>query len=73
MLPAEVSMFDRSVFAVTNRLRSDPSSFIPLLQERLTYFDGDVLRLPGKQPIRSNEGPAAVTAAIEFLKQAQPV
>ena len=69
----DISQIDRSVFSVTNRLRSDPSSFIPLLQERLTYYEGGktdkkVLRLPGKPPIRSNEGPAAVLEAIEFLK-----
>ena len=71
----DISQIDRSVFSVTNRLRSDPSSFIPLLQERLTYYEGagktdkKVLRLPGKPPIRSNEGPAAVLEAIEFLKK----
>ena len=71
----DISQIDRSVFSVTNRLRSDPSSFIPLLQERLTYYecsgktDKKVLRLPGKPPIRSNEGPAAVLEAIEFLKK----
>ena len=74
----DISQIDRSVFSVTNRLRSDPSSFIPLLQERLTYYEGGktdkkVLRLPGKPPIRSNEGPAAVLEAIEFLKKQQPV
>ena len=43
------------------------------MQERLTYFDGDVLRLPGRPAIRSNEGPAAVHEAIEFLKNASSV
>ena len=74
----DISQLDRSVFSVTNRLRSDPSSFIPLLQERLNYYEGGqtdkkILRLPGKTPIRTNEGPAAVLEAIEFLKKQQPV
>ena len=43
------------------------------MQERLTYFDGDVLRLPGRPAIRCNEGLAAVHEAIEFLKNASPV
>ena len=65
-------------------MRSDPSSFIALLQERLSYYilsgendgpSGDkmILRLPGKTPIRTNEGAEAVLETIEFLKKQKAV
>ena len=69
-----VSDLDWQVFEETNRLRTDPQSFIPYLEERLQYFDGNGLYLPGSNMgLITNEGPAAVQEAIEFLMSAQPV
>lgn len=39
----------------------------------MQYFDGDILWLPGRNGLRTFEGPAAVEEAIEFLKTAEPV
>ena len=72
-LPADVQELDRQVFELANRLRADPRSFIPYLQEMLGRFDGDSLRQPGKTTLRTKEGPAAVNEAIEYLNRAEPV
>ena len=72
--PSGVSDLDWDVFEVTNQLRTDPQSFIPYLEERLMYFNGDILYLHGSNMgLMTNEGPAAVHEAIEFLMNAQPV
>ena len=44
--PSDVSELDRAVFQATNRLRTDPKSFLPYLETRLTYFDGKVVNMP---------------------------
>ena len=43
-LPSDVQELDRQIFELANRLRGDPRSFIPYLQEMLGRFDGDSLR-----------------------------
>ena len=72
-LPSDVQELDRQVFELANRLRADPRSFIPYLQEMLGRFEGDSLRQPGKTTLRTKEGPAAVNEAIEYLNRAEPV
>ena len=72
-LPSDVQELDRQIFELANRLRGDPRSFIPYLQEMLGRFDGDSLRQPGKTTLRTKEGPAAVNEAIEYLNRAEPV
>ena len=45
--PAGVSDLDWDIFTVTNKIRDEPTYFIPYLEERLDYFDDDnVLWLP---------------------------
>ena len=39
----------------------------------LQYFDGDILWLPGKNGVRTNEGPYAVIEAIGYLQKVEPV
>ena len=42
-LPSNVQKLDREIFEQMNKLRSDPRSFIPYLQEMLAQFDGVLL------------------------------
>lgn len=60
------------VLAELNRLRADPSSFVPDLEDWLERFDGELLRRPGEVTLRTREGKAAVEEAIAFLKSARP-
>jgi hypothetical protein len=71
--PAGVSDLDWDIFSVTNKMRTDPRYFISYLQERLSYFDGNILRLPGKIPILTREGARAVEEGIEVLSRLQPL
>ena len=59
---------------MTNRLRTEPTYFIPMLEDRLQYFDENkVLRVPGRNGLQTKEGPAAVKDAIDFLAGVQPL
>ena len=51
-----------------NKLRSDPLSYIPILEAQLEYFKDSVLYRPGETPVQTYEGKEAYLKAIEFLK-----
>ena len=61
------------VFDLQNKLRQNPSSFIPILENHLKYFNGLELQLPDQPRIVTVEGPSAVIEAIEALKQTAPL
>jgi len=59
---------DKDIFALLNKVRADPPSFVPSLQKLLEQFDNDVLKREGKTNLRTNEGTKAVKEAIEYLQ-----
>jgi uncharacterized protein YkwD len=61
------------IFKEHNKIRSDPTSYIPLLEEQINYFRENILSKPGEIPIQTNEGRSAYLNAIEFLKVQDPV
>lgn len=74
------SSFAKEIIQQINKLRRFPKSFIPILEDHLQYFDGNVLYLPGstRGGIMHEEGKVAVSSinslklkyreAIDFLK-----
>lgn len=63
----------QSVVAESNRIRADPTSYIPILEEYIGYFKDNVLHKPGQTPIETYEGPNAFTEAIKFLRKQKPL
>ena len=64
----------REVISESNRIRTNPKAYIPILEEYLKNFDGNLLTLPGKNEIlETEEGPRAYKEAIEFLKNQKPI
>lgn len=62
------------VIAEVNRIRTNPKSYIPLLEHCLENFDGNILTRPEKDEcIETQEGPAPFKEAIEFLKNQRPI
>lgn len=59
------------IFTYINLVRTQPRLFLPLLYERRRYYRGKLYKIPGKAPIETEEGEAAIADAIEFL-QKQP-
>src|SRR4051812_27992052 len=56
-----------------NKIRQDPSSYIEKAEEFMKYIKGDILSVPGEEPLQTYEGKAAYIEAIEFLKNQEPV
>ena len=70
-VPSDVPEINRQIFEECNKVRANPQSMIPFLQDKLGRFDGLYLNWPGrKKLIITQEGPAAVNEAIEYLKNA---
>ena len=63
-----------AIFQAQNQLRTKPSSFIPIVQDKLNHIDANgVIRYPGKTGMRTKEGKAPYLEAIAFLKKQKPV
>ena len=68
-VPSNVPEINRQIFEECNKVRANPQSIIPFLQEMLGNFDGVYLNWPGrKKLIHTHEGAATVQEAIEYLK-----
>jgi uncharacterized protein YkwD len=66
---SEYDQIRESLFIEHFKLRTNPKSYIPHLQEQMKYFrENNVLAKPGEVPIQTNEGEDAYLEAIEFLK-----
>lgn len=63
-----LSSVEREIVAETNRLRAEPARYAEELENLRSYFDGNLLRLPGLPPIETIEGVAAVDEAIAALR-----
>ena len=58
----------RELFECHNKLRKEPTFFIPLLEPWLNKYRENILQLTNENPLRTFEGPKGVENAIAFLK-----
>ena len=64
----------KEVIFETNRIRTNPKAYIPILERYLENFDDNILTKPDKNEcIETQEGPKAYKEAIEFLKNQKPI
>ena len=72
-LAMPASQLEQDVLAALNRVRANPAGLVPVLEELRTHFVGLRLDLPGRIPLQTVEGSAAVTEAIDVLKSTPPL
>lgn len=60
------SGFANEILQQLNKLRRFPKTFIPILEDHLQYFEGNILYLPGstRGGILMEEGPKAVRITV---------
>lgn len=68
-----LSTFEREMLAALNAARTRPSAFARHLVDLRRRFDGRLLQRPGKPNLRTQEGAAAVTEAIQALRSTAPL
>jgi uncharacterized protein YkwD len=64
----------KAVLAEINKMRRDPKGYARMLKtEYRSRYDGNLLRLPDRDPIRTREGAKALEEAIAVLERTRPV
>ena len=64
---------NKEIIAEHNKIRTNPKSYIPILEEQIKLFKENVLYRPNEIPIQTNEGPEAYKEAIKFLETQKPL
>ncbi len=65
--------FERAVVQEMSDARVRPRAYAKFLREYRGYFEGTLWKRPGRTPLRTEEGLAALDEAIAFLEAAPPV
>ncbi len=79
LLPAQApalekaTAFERAVVQEMSDARIRPRAYAKHLRELRDAFEGTLWRRPGRVPLRTEEGVAALDEAIAFLEAARPV
>ena len=79
LLPAQApalekaTAFERAVVQEMSDARVSPRAYARHLRELRDAFEGTLWRRPGRVPLRTEEGVAALDEAIAFLEPARPV
>jgi uncharacterized protein YkwD len=68
-----VTALEAAIIAETNAARTDPAGYARHLEALLPYYEGRLLRLPGRTALRTEEGAAAVREAIAALRATPPL
>lgn len=63
----------QETFEYQNYARQNPQAIMQIIQNKLQYFDGKLLREPGKVALLTYEGNVSYIEAIEYLAKQKPV
>lgn len=70
----DYTKLEQEIVDLLNKVRKDPQSILPKLKAMLPCFKDNYYKIPGtNMNIITNEGPAAVEDAIDFLAKQKPV
>ena len=78
LLPAQppveqATPFERAVVQEMSEARRGPKAYARYLRELRDCFEGTLWKRPGRVPLRTEEGVAALDEAIAFLESARPL
>jgi len=73
VVPEKATAFERAVVQEMSDARVQPKAYAKHLRELRPYFEGLLWNRPGRVPLRTEEGVAALDEAIAFLESARPV
>ncbi|MEO1430890.1 MAG: CAP domain-containing protein [Cyanobacteria bacterium J06632_19] len=68
-----LSELEKDVIVEMNKVRENPQSYIPILQEYKKRFEGNKVKIGDRRYMLTKEGVAVVDEAIEFLSNQQSV
>ncbi|NET01316.1 MAG: CAP domain-containing protein [Sphaerospermopsis sp. SIO1G1] len=68
-----LSPLEQRVIDETNKVRTNPQSYIPILENYRRRFQGNKVKLSERKYLVTQEGVKAVDEAIAYLKKVRPV
>ncbi len=68
-----LSSLEREVLDEVNLARTQPAKYAAFVEEWRQYYNGKRLARPGRQPITTWDGIAALDECVNFLRTAQPL
>lgn len=68
-----LGVLEQAVLAEINAARTSPTAYASKIEALRQYYDGLMLRIPGKPVVLTVEGEAALADAISILKRITPV
>jgi len=71
--PTKATAFERAVVQEMSDARVQPKVYARYLRELRPDFEGTLWKRPGRIPLRTEEGVAALDEAIAFLEAAKPI
>lgn len=71
--PEKATAFERAVVQEMSDARVRPRAYAKHLRELRDCFEGTLWNRPGRTPLRTDEGVAALDEAIAFLEQQKPI
>jgi uncharacterized protein YkwD len=68
-----LSPLEQQVIVQTNKVRTNPKSYISIMQNYRKRFQGNRVKISNNLFLRTNEGAKAVDEAIAYLKKTRPI
>lgn len=68
-----LSPLEQQIINETNKIRTNPKSYIPILENYRRRFEGNKVKISDNTYLVTQEGIAAVDEAIAYLKKVRPV